>query len=74
MFKDGEIVLYKNQERYELGIVKCRYDGAADGRECYRVYYHTGDTTALTDATDMIKLVNESLIPEMIVRFKTQMI
>lgn len=54
MFENGEIILYQNGERYEVGIVKERYDNS-EGIESYRVYYHSGDTTALTNATDMKK-------------------
>lgn len=68
MFKDGEIILYQNGDRYELGIVKGRYDNS-EGKECYRVYYHAGDTTALTDAMDMKKITNGSLLVEMINKF-----
>ena len=37
MFENGEIILYQNGERYEVGIVKERYDNS-EGIESYRVY------------------------------------
>lgn len=65
-YKVGQIVLYQNGERFELGVVKevlpkkKRYAQKQDGLHgeptgesyigwMYRVNYHTGDTTALTD-------------------------
>ncbi|ETU35167.1 hypothetical protein [Enterococcus faecalis] len=68
MFENGEIILYQNGERYEVGIVKERHDNYEE-IESYRVYYHSGDTTALTNATDMKKISNESMLPEMFKRF-----
>lgn len=68
MFENGEIILYQNGERYEVGIVKERYDNS-EGIESYRVYYHSGDTTALTNATDMKKNCNEAMLPEMLRKF-----
>ncbi|EGO8497459.1 hypothetical protein DBN64_13300 [Enterococcus faecalis] len=68
MFENGEIILYQNGERYEVGIVKERHDNY-EGIESYRVYYHSGDTTALTNATDMKKISNESMLPAMFKRF-----
>lgn len=65
MFKNGEIVLYQNGERFEVGIIKERDDNS-EGEECYRVYYHNGDTTALTNATDMKKIINATMLPEML--------
>lgn len=66
MFNVNDVVLYKNGERYELGIIKevipyerrayTKQDGifGAPTGELYtaykyRVWYHMGDTTALTD-------------------------
>lgn len=47
-FKVNDVVLYQNGERFELGIVKDIVEKDS-GQTCYRVWYHTGDTTALTD-------------------------
>ena len=61
-FNKGEVVLYQNGERFELGVVKevinkedvcLRPAGYA-----YRVWYHTGDTTALTDESLLHKVEN----------------
>ncbi len=73
MFKAGEIILYQNGDRYEVGIVKGRHDNS-EGKECYRVYYHTGDTTALTDAADMKKITNGSLLGELISKFSKEQV
>lgn len=68
MFENGEIILYQNGEQYEIGIIKERYDNS-EGKECYRVYYHLGDTSALTNATDMKKINNAFMLPEMLKKF-----
>lgn len=51
-FNKGEVVLYQNGERFELGIVK-----EVAGNK-YRVWYHTGDSTALTDESLLHKVDN----------------
>lgn len=51
-FKVNETVLYENGERFELGVVKEVLDNK------YRVWYHTGDTTALTDECYLHKIEN----------------
>ena len=46
-FKVGEMVIYQNGSRFELGIIKeVIWNNEFDVK--YRVWYHTGDTTALT--------------------------
>lgn len=80
-FNEGDIVLYRNGERYELGEVKQvidyehtfnkhqRQDGPFGEREAsgeevteirykYRVWYHEGDTSALTDENLLISIKN----------------
>lgn len=71
-FKEGQIVLYKNGDSYELGVVKSivpqEYDRPVIGSEpiqtykdfnySYFVWYHTGDTAALTDESDLHELRN----------------
>ena len=51
-FNIGEVVLYQNGERFELGVVKEVLDNK------YRVWYHTGDTTALTNEEHLHKIEN----------------
>ena len=51
-FKVGEVVMYQNGDRNELGIVK-KVESLGSHEENriawgYRVWYHTGDTTAMT--------------------------
>lgn len=70
-FKVNEIVLYQNGERFELGVVKEVLEGnttitvhpdSTRTKEVhtykYRVWYHTGDTTALTDECYLHKIEN----------------
>ena len=71
-FKEGQIVLYKNGDTYELGIVKRivpqeydRYVIGSEPRQTYKdfkysyfVWYHTGDTAALTDEFNLYELKN----------------
>ena len=61
LFMVGEIVIYQNGDRYELGVVKEVCTGTNyNGKPCYkyRVYYHTGDTSAMTDEHLLHKIVN----------------
>ena len=55
-FKVGEVVLYQNGSRFGLGIVKTVVE-MKDGY-AYRVFYHMGDTTALTDEELLHKVDN----------------
>ncbi len=55
-FNVNELVLYQNGERFELGIVKAIVEKA--NGYAYRVWYHTGDTTALTDESLLHKVEN----------------
>lgn len=74
-FKVNETVLYKNGDRFELGVIKevipyerrthTKQDGlfgkpSGELYEAYkyRVWYHTGDTTALTDECYLHKIEN----------------
>lgn len=57
-FKPGELIIYRNGERYEIGKIKrITEDGAF-------VWYHEGDTTAKTPFDCMHKLVNAYTIKE----------
>lgn len=53
-FKPGELFVYTNGDRWELGIVKCR-NNSGDGYFCW---YHRGDTAANTPVRCMHKLAN----------------
>lgn len=60
LFQIGETVIYRNGDSYELGVVKevCRTDYNGKPSYKYRVYYHTGDTSAMTDEYLLHKIVN----------------
>lgn len=60
-FKEGDIVLYQNGERFELGLVKSILNANTrtnNDNYKYRVYYHTGSTTAVTDECNLHKIIN----------------
>lgn len=52
-YKEGEVVLYQNGNRFELGIVK-----KVCGGDDYFINYHTGDTAARTNARNLHKVAN----------------
>lgn len=57
-FKQGQYIIYRNGERYEIGKIKrVTEDGAF-------VYYSEGDTAAKTPFECMHRLVNEYVIRE----------
>lgn len=51
-FKDGELIIYQNGDRYEIGKIKRIVPGGAF------VWYHEGDTAAKTPFDCMHKLAN----------------
>lgn len=53
-YKVGDLVLYQNGDRFELGIIKKKRD-----EESFWVWYHTGDTAALTHIRNLHKIINE---------------
>ena len=61
-FKQGELVLYQNGSKFELGVVKEVVSlGSHEENKIaygYRVWYHMGETTALTDETLLHKIQN----------------
>jgi hypothetical protein len=56
-FQVGQTVLYINGDEYELGIIK-ELVPTNDAYK-YRVWYHTGDTTAVTDECLLHEIKNE---------------
>ena len=52
-FEIGEVVIYQNGDRFELGIVK-----SVCGNDEYFIWYHTGDTSARTNARNLHKVSN----------------
>ena len=56
-FEVGQTVLYINGDTYELGIIKTLIPTESGYK--YRVWYHTGDTTAVTDERLLHEIKNE---------------
>lgn len=57
-FKPGELIIYQNGDRYEIGKIKrVTKDGAF-------VWYHEGDTSAKTPFDCMHKLTNAFTVKE----------
>lgn len=59
-FKEGELIIYQNGGRYEIGKVKRIVEDGAF------VYYHGGNTASKTPFDCMHKLVNAYTIKETI--------
>ena len=57
-FHEGELVLYQNGSRFEIGKIKRIVDDGAF------VYYHSGETAAKTPFDCMRKIVNAYTIKE----------
>jgi len=57
-FEPGELFIYRNGDRYELGKVK-RPNNDGDGYFCW---YHLGETAANTPTSCMHKLQNAYVI------------
>ena len=51
-WKPGELIIYKNGDRYEIGKIKRVTDDGAF------VWYSSGETAALTPFDCMFKLIN----------------
>lgn len=59
-FKEGEYIIYRNGDRYELGLIK-RIIPGDDGAF---VWYHSGDTASKTPFDCMHRLENAYVIGE----------
>lgn len=59
-FKEGDIVLYQNGNTFELGLVKdiLNTNTRTNNNYKYRVYYHMGSTTAVTDECNLHPINN----------------
>ena len=55
-FEQGELIIYKNGDRCEIGKIKRLCDDGAF------VYYHSGDTAAKTPYDVMYKLANRKCV------------
>lgn len=53
-YKVGEVVLYQNGEKFELGVIK----SLGNKPKTYFVWYHMGDTAACTDEINLHKIIN----------------
>lgn len=51
--KVNDIIIYQNGDNFELGIIK---EVLNDNK--YRIWYHTGDTTAVTDIHNIHPIMN----------------
>ena len=51
-FKEGELIIYQNGDRFEIGKIKRIVENGAF------VYYHSGDTASKTPFDCMHKLTN----------------
>lgn len=56
-FKPGELFIYQNGDRYEIGKVK----GVKDETHCW-CWYHEGETAASTPINVMHKIMNDYCI------------
>lgn len=54
-FEPGEVFIYRNGSRTELGVVKRKNDRL---KNTYFCYYSVGDTSACTHVSDMHKISN----------------
>ena len=57
-FNEGDYIIYKNGDRYEIGKIKRIVDDGAF------VWYHDGETAAKTPFERMHKISNEYVIGE----------
>ena len=60
-FKEGQLVIYKGIYGYEVGKIKRIKDD-----ESAFVWYHGGDTAALTNFTLLSPIINDYCIDELI--------
>lgn len=51
--KVNDIIIYRNGDNFELGIIKEVLENNK-----YRIWYHTGDTTAVTDINNIYPIMN----------------
>lgn len=60
LFEVGERVLYQNGSRFEIGVIKevCEREYEGKKQFSYRVWYHTGETTAMTNEWSLHKIWN----------------
>ena len=60
-FKEGQLVIYEGSNGYEIGkIKKIKDDHSA------WIWYHSGDTTALTDFDLINPLINDYCLEEIL--------
>ena len=60
-YKEGQLVIYKGSSGYEIGKVK----KIKDNKSAW-VWYHGGDTAALTDFSLINPLINDYCLEEIL--------
>lgn len=60
-FKKGQLVIYKGANGHEIGKIK----RIKDGKSAF-IWYHSGDTAALTDFDLISPIINDYCIQDLI--------
>lgn len=55
-FKENQLVVYKNGDKFEVGKIKTLKEHGAF------IWYHSGETAALTNYEDIHPIINEHCI------------
>jgi len=59
-YKVGQLIIYKKGDKFEIGKIKTLRDNSAS------VYYHSGETAAMTSYDDIYAIENDNCITETI--------
>lgn len=60
-FKEGQLIIYKGSNGYEIGKIK----KIKDGKSAW-IWYHSGDTAALTDFDLISPIINDYCIADLL--------
>lgn len=60
-FKEGQLIIYKGSNGYEMGKIK----RIKDNKSAW-IWYHSGDTAALTDFDLISPLINDYCIQDLL--------
>jgi len=60
-YKEGQLVIYKGHEGYEIGKIK-----KIKNNKSAWVWYHGGDTAALTDFSLISPLINDYCLEDIL--------
>ena len=55
-YKEGQLIIYKKGDKFEVGKIKTLRDTGAS------VYYHSGETSAVTSYRNMYPIENDYCI------------